>query len=52
MAPPTTAGRSGRKGGERKSKSARAGRFKFLFLEIYLCFQRCTFFCTTLSSLY
>jgi len=25
MAPPTTAGRSGRKGGERKSKSARAG---------------------------
>jgi len=52
MVTPTTAGRSGRKGGDRKSKSARAGRFKFLFLGIYLCFQRCTFFGTTLSSLY
>jgi hypothetical protein len=31
MAPSTTAARSGRKGGERKSKSARAGRFKYIF---------------------
>ena len=30
MAPPTTA-RSGRKGGDRKSKSARAGLFYFLY---------------------
>jgi hypothetical protein len=40
MAPSTTAGRSGRKGGERKSNSARAGRFKYIFLAIYLCFQK------------
>jgi len=35
MAPTTTPGRSGGRKGDRKSKSARAGRFKYIFLAIY-----------------
>jgi hypothetical protein len=44
MVAPTTTGRTGRKGGDRKSKSARAGSLEYIFLANYFDFSKVYFF--------
>jgi len=51
----TTTARGARKNADRKSKSSRAGSyFSFELKNTLIVYfnQRCTFFCTTFSSLY